>query len=109
LYSGCSYLFEAVQFFQESMPMLIASDTSVEDQKEALTRLQNTFHGALHLLVWRLNTIELLTAVDSDSVAEEDEIRMRANIKQLEMEATGFSFGVKKYRGWLSCNLGTAP
>eukprot|EP01043_Picozoa_sp_COSAG02_P110011 COSAG02_NODE_46122_length_351_cov_1.031746_1_plen_54_part_10 len=33
----------------------------------SITRLQNTFHGALHLLVRRLNTIELLTAVDSDS------------------------------------------
>ena len=67
---------------------MIAPETHVEEQKDVLTRLQNTFHGTFNLLVRRLNTIELLTAIDSDSVPEEDKIRIRANIKQLELESS---------------------
>ena len=91
LYSSCSYLFDALQLFQESIALLIAPDSPVDEQKEVCTRLQNTFHGAFNLLMRRLNTIELLTAADSDSVSAEDKIVIKAQLKQLELQCPGFS------------------
>ena len=41
--------------------------------------------------MWRLNTIELLTAADSDSVSAEDKIVIKAQLKQLELQCPGFS------------------
>lgn len=91
LYSSCSYLFDALQLFQESIALLIAPDSQVDEQKEVCSRLQNTFHGAFNLLMRRLNTIELLTAADSDSVSAEDKIVIKAQLKQLELQCPGFS------------------
>jgi hypothetical protein len=96
LYSGCSFLWDAIQFLTDLTPTLLDPDSPKELKSEVVTRLHNSLSGVYDLLNLRANVVELLSVKDcTDGSFDEDE-RARADtlIKHMEKSQKGFGMSL---------------